>query len=125
MTLLAEVGFGMEDIERIILAGGFGSYIDLEKAMTLGLLPEVDPDRVLFIGNGSLLGARMSALTNRIRYDVFEATKKMTNFELSETSSYMSNYMAATFIPHTDIEKFPRLRDRLEARKELMAGKRV
>ena len=125
MTLLAEVGFGMEDIERIILAGGFGSYIDLEKAMTLGLLPEVDPDRVQFIGNGSLLGARMSALTNRIRYDVFEATKKMTNFELSETSSYMSNYMAATFIPHTDIEKFPRLRDRLEARKELMAGKRV
>ena len=122
MTLLAEVGFTMEDIERIILAGGFGSYIDLERAMTLGLLPEVDPDRVHFIGNGSLLGARMSALTNKIRYDVAEITKRMTNFELSETPSYMSNYMAAMFIPHTDIEKFPRLRDRLEARKKLVAG---
>ena len=125
MTLLTEVGFGMEQIERVILAGGFGSYIDLEKAMTLGLLPEVDPDRVHFIGNGSLLGARMSALTNRIRYDVVEATKKMTNFELSETQSYISNYVAAMFIPHTDIEKFPRLRDRLAARKKLMAGNQV
>ena len=122
MTLLAEVGLGMEQVERIILAGGFGSYIDLEKAMTLGLLPEVDPDNVHFIGNGSLLGARMSALTNKIRYDVVEATKKMTNFELSETPSYMNHYMAATFIPHTDIERFPRLRDRLEERRRLMAG---
>ncbi|MDR0477951.1 MAG: ASKHA domain-containing protein [Desulfobulbaceae bacterium] len=125
MTLLAEVGFDMDQIERIILAGGFGSYIDLEKAMTLGLLPEVDPERVLFIGNGSLLGARMSALTNKIRYDVVEVTKKMTNFELSETQSYMSNYMAAAFIPHTNIEKFPRLRDRLEARKKLMTGNQM
>ncbi|MDR0477952.1 MAG: ASKHA domain-containing protein [Desulfobulbaceae bacterium] len=122
MTLLSEVGLGMEQIERIVLAGGFGSYIDLEKAMTLGLLPEVDPDRIHFIGNGSLLGARMSALTNKIRYDVVEVIKKMTNFELSETPSYMSNYTAAMFLPHTDIEKFPRLRDRLEARKRLMAS---
>jgi uncharacterized 2Fe-2S/4Fe-4S cluster protein (DUF4445 family) len=70
MTLLEEVGLSMDMVERIILAGGFGSYIDLEKAMTIGLLPEIDPDRVTFIGNGSLMGARMSSLTNRIRRDV-------------------------------------------------------
>ncbi len=117
MTLLEEVGLTMDAIERIILAGGFGSYIDLEKAMTLGLLPEIDPERVTYIGNGSLLGARMSSLTNRIRQDVFEVTKKMTNFELSETPSYMNNYVAAMFIPHTEIEKFPRLKQRLDVRK--------
>jgi uncharacterized 2Fe-2S/4Fe-4S cluster protein (DUF4445 family) len=117
MTLLEAVGLGMDQIERIILAGGFGSYIDLEKAMTVGLLPDIDPDRVVFIGNGSLLGARMCSLTNRIRKDVFEVTKKMTNFELSETPSFMANYVAAMFIPHTEIEKFPRVRQRLEARR--------
>lgn len=116
MTLLEEVGLTMDMVERIVLAGGFGSYIDLEKAMTIGLLPEIDPDRVTFIGNGSLMGARMSSLTNRIRRDVVSVTQKMTNFELSETPSYMDNYIAAMFLPHTEIEKFPRLKARMEAR---------
>jgi uncharacterized 2Fe-2S/4Fe-4S cluster protein (DUF4445 family) len=118
MTLLEEVGLTMDSIEKIILAGGFGSYIDLEKAMTLGLLPEIDPERVTYIGNGSLQGARMSALTNAIRKDVVEVTSRMTNFELSETPSYMNNYIAAMFIPHTEIEKFPRLKERMMAKKK-------
>ncbi len=116
MTLLTEVGMSIQDIEHIILAGGFGSYVDLEKAMVIGLLPEMDPDKVTFIGNGSLMGARMSSLTNRIRKDVVEVTKKMTNFELSDTASYMDNYIAALFLPHTDINQFPKLKARLEAR---------
>ena len=119
MTLLEEVGMSMDMIERIILAGGFGSYIDLEKAMTIGLLPEIDPDRVIFIGNGSLMGARMSSLTNRIRKDVVEVTKKMTNFELSETPSYMDHYVAAMFIPHTEIDNFPGVKERVELWKEM------
>ena len=117
MTLLTEVGMGIEDIEKIILAGGFGSYVDLEKAMTIGLLPEMDPEKVIFIGNGSLMGAKMSSLTNRIRRDVVEVTKKMTNFELSDTPSYMDNYVAALFLPHTDMNKFPKLKSRMDARK--------
>ena len=117
MTLLTEVGMGIQDIERIILAGGFGSYVDLEKAMTIGLLPEMDADKVTFIGNGSLMGARMSSLTNRIRRDVVDVTKKMTNFELSDTSSYMDNYVAALFLPHTDMNQFPNIKARLENRR--------
>ena len=119
MTLLTEVGMGIADIEQIILAGGFGSYVDLEKAMTIGLLPELDPEKVIFIGNGSLMGARMSSLTNRIRKDVVEVTKKMTNFELSDTISYMDNYVAALFLPHTDMNLFPRVKSRMEARKKM------
>jgi uncharacterized 2Fe-2S/4Fe-4S cluster protein (DUF4445 family) len=120
MTLLTEVGMGIADIEQIILAGGFGSYVDLEKAMTIGLLPELDADKVTFIGNGSLMGARMSSLTNRIRKDVVEVTKKMTNFELSDTISYMDNYVAALFLPHTDMNQFPKLKSRLEKRRKLL-----
>lgn len=120
LTLLNEVGMSIGDIDRIILAGGFGSYVDLEKAMTIGLLPETNPDRVTFVGNGSLMGAKMSALTNRIRQDVVEVTKKMTNFELSETLSYMDNYVAALFLPHTDLNQFPKLKARMEARKTVL-----
>jgi len=113
MTLLEEVGMSMADIEQIYLAGGFGSYVDLEKAMVIGLLPETDPDKVTYIGNASLLGARMAALTNRLRQDVVNVTRMMTNFELSETASYMDHYVAALFLPHTDLNQFPKLKARL------------
>ena len=119
MTLLAEVGLTMDSIEQIILAGGFGSYVDLEKATTIGLLPEIDSDKVVFIGNGSLLGAKMSSLTNRIRKDVAQVTAMMTNFELSETPSYMDNYMAALFLPHTDMSHFQKLKARMEQNKAI------
>lgn len=117
LTLLTEVGMGLPDLDRIILAGGFGSYVDLEKAMTIGLLPEVEPHKVTFIGNSSLLGAKMSSLTNRIRKDVVKVTRSMTNFELSETPSYMDNYVAALFLPHTDVNQFPRLKERMRQRR--------
>ncbi|MDX9785861.1 MAG: ASKHA domain-containing protein [Desulfobacterales bacterium] len=120
-TLLEEVGLRMEDIDHIILAGGFGSYVDLEKAMTIGLLPETDPEKVTFIGNGSLMGARMSSLTNRIRKDVSGVRNKMTNFELSETRSFMDHYIAALFLPHTDINLFPRLKKRLDLRRSFQS----
>jgi uncharacterized 2Fe-2S/4Fe-4S cluster protein (DUF4445 family) len=112
-TLLSEVGLQFADIEQIILAGGFGSYVNLEKAMAIGLLPEMDPDAIVFVGNGSLLGAKMSSLTNRIRRDVVEVTRKMTNFELSETNSYMDHYIAALFLPHTDLDRFPKVKERM------------
>ncbi|MDM8517749.1 ASKHA domain-containing protein [Desulfobacterales bacterium HSG16] len=118
-TLLDEVGMSINDIDRIFLAGGFGSYVDLEKAMTIGLLPEIDPEKVTFIGNGSLMGAKMSSLTNRIRKDVVQVTRMMTNFELSETPSFMDHYVSALFLPHTDINQFPRLKARLAQRREM------
>jgi len=122
MTLLGEIGLGIEDLQRIIIAGGFGSYIDLEKAMSIGLLPEMDPEMITFVGNGSLMGAKLSSLNNHIRKDVVEVTKKMTNFELSETTSYMDNYVASLFLPHTNLEHFPRLKERMREREALQKG---
>jgi uncharacterized 2Fe-2S/4Fe-4S cluster protein (DUF4445 family) len=119
MTLLNEIGLSINDLDRILIAGGFGSYIDLEKAMTIGLLPEMDPSKITYVGNGSMMGAKMSSLNNHIRRDVVEVTTKMTNFELSETTSYMDNYMASLFLPHTELENFPRLNERLRKRREI------
>jgi uncharacterized 2Fe-2S/4Fe-4S cluster protein (DUF4445 family) len=123
MTLLTQVGLTIDQLDRIILAGGFGSYVDLESAMTIGLLPETDPDKVTYLGNGSLMGARMSILTNKVRADVVEVTRKMTNVELSEAPSYMDNYVASLFLPHTDINQFPRLKERLDQRSKATQSK--
>jgi len=120
MTLINEVGLSLSDLDRIIIAGGFGSYIDLEKAMTIGLLPEMEAEKIVYVGNGSLMGAKLSSLNNYIRKDVVEVTKKMTNFELSETSSYMDNYVASLFLPHTDLDQFPRLQERLQKQRKLL-----
>ncbi len=106
-TLLEQVGLEVGDLEQIILAGGFGSFIDLDSAMTVGLLPEVDPDKILYVGNGSLMGAWMSELSNHIRQDVVSVVRKMTSFELSEVPSFKDQYVASIFLPHTDLDLFP------------------
>jgi uncharacterized 2Fe-2S/4Fe-4S cluster protein (DUF4445 family) len=114
LTLLEEIGLGVKDIERIILAGGFGSFVDLESAITIGLLPELDPSKVTYLGNGSLLGCRINCLTNSLRRNVAEVVNMMTNFELASTPSYMDHYMGALFMPHTELNYFPKVKARLE-----------
>ena len=107
-TLLQQVGLQVGDLEQIILAGGFGSYIDLDSAMTVGLLPEVEPEKIVYVGNGSLMGAWMSELSNHIRKDVVEVVRKMTSFELSEIPDFTDQYVASIFLPHTDLSLFPK-----------------
>ncbi|MHB1227648.1 MAG: ASKHA domain-containing protein, partial [Desulfurivibrionaceae bacterium] len=112
-TLVEQVGLAITDIEQVILAGAFGSYIDLDSAMTVGLLPQVDADRVLYVGNGSLMGAWMSEMSNHIRRDVVEVVRKMTSFELSEMPVFQEQYIASHFLPHTDLGRFPLVAERL------------
>jgi len=114
LTLIEEIGLNISDIERIILAGGFGSYVDLESAITIGLLPELDPAKVTYLGNGSLLGCKINSLTNALRRDVAKVVNMMTNFELASTPSYMDHYMGALFLPHTEMNYFPKVKERLE-----------
>jgi uncharacterized 2Fe-2S/4Fe-4S cluster protein (DUF4445 family) len=112
-TLVEEVGLAITDLEKIILAGAFGSYINLAHAMTVGLLPEFAPRKIVYVGNGSLMGARMSELSNHIRRDVMEVVQRMTSFELSEVTGFTEQYVASLFLPHTDATLFPEVHHRL------------
>ncbi|MCD4721543.1 MAG: ASKHA domain-containing protein [Desulfobacula sp.] len=114
ITLLEEIGLKVTDIERIILAGGFGSYVELESAITIGLLPEIETEKVTYLGNGSLLGCKINSLTNALRRDVANVVNMMTNFEMAATPSYMDHYMGALFMPHTELNNFPKVKERLE-----------
>ena len=121
-TLLEQVGLETTDLEQVVLAGAFGSYIDLDAAMSVGLLPQVEAGRVLYVGNGSLLGAWMSELSNHIRQDVVEVVRKMTRFELSEVASFQEQYTASRFLPHTDITLFPGVQERMARQQEKPGG---
>lgn len=112
-TLMETVGLAITDIEQIILAGAFGSYIDLDSAVTVGLLPDVEPSKIMYVGNGSMLGAWMNELSNHIRKDVVAVVRKMTSFELSEVNEFKDQYVASMFLPHTDMTLFPSIEQRL------------
>ena len=116
-TLLDSVGLSFEDVERVIIAGGFGHSIDLEKAQMIGLLPDVPVDRFLFVGNGSLLGARLLSFSRDLLKETERIAKMMTNIELSNNPAFMDEFIAALFIPHTDESAFPRVMEQVRNRK--------
>jgi uncharacterized 2Fe-2S/4Fe-4S cluster protein (DUF4445 family) len=105
--LLDKVGLSPNDLDRVIIAGAFGSFINLDYAITIGLLPDLDRDKFGFIGNSSLLGAKLAALDKDLFKEAAEISRKMMNVELSEDHTYMDNFMAALFFPHTKAELFP------------------
>lgn len=112
-VLLENVGLDIHDIERVIIAGGFGHFIGLEKAKTIGLLPDIPDDRFLFVGNGSLLGARLACLSYGLGQEAKAIAERMTNIELSNSARFMDEFVAAMFIPHTDEHAFPDVLKRL------------
>lgn len=106
-TLLESVGMDFKDLERVILAGNFGSYLDLEQAITIGLLPDIPRDRFFFAGNSSLIGAKAMAMSTGAMDEISRSAKMMTHFDLSGNPRFMENYVSALFLPHTDKGLFP------------------
>jgi uncharacterized 2Fe-2S/4Fe-4S cluster protein (DUF4445 family) len=117
-TLLESVGMTPENLDRVIIAGAFGDYIDLDAATAIGLLPELPEEKFMFIGNGSLLGARLVSFSNEMLDDAERIARMMTNFELSENRNFMDEYVAAMFLPHTDDDAFPEVTERLGLQKQ-------
>ena len=116
-VLLRNVGLAFEGLDRIIVAGGFGHYIDVEKAKMIGLLPDIDSDKFLFVGNGSLLGARLLSFSQELLRETERIARMMTNVELSNSTTFMDEFIAALFLPHTDESAFPSVMEHLSDRK--------
>jgi len=113
MTLLAQMEMPVEAIEQVYIAGGFGRYLELDQAITIGLLPEFPEGIVKYVGNGSLLGARLVLLSRAARETAGEIARGMTYLELSTNPGFMDNYVSALFLPHTDQHLFPSVLQRV------------
>jgi uncharacterized 2Fe-2S/4Fe-4S cluster protein (DUF4445 family) len=113
-TLMEKTGMTFSDIEQVIISGAFGDFLNLENAITIGLLPDIPLDNFTFIGNGSLLGAQLISFSNEMLDDGEKIARNMTNIELSEDYRFMDHYMAAMFLPHTEGNLFPTIRSKIE-----------
>jgi uncharacterized 2Fe-2S/4Fe-4S cluster protein (DUF4445 family) len=107
-TVLAQsVGVPLEMVEQILIGGSFGKYINVEKAVQIGLLPDMPWDRFKFLGNTSVQGAYLALLDWRNRDRIRDIASQMTYIELSADNTFFDAFMSAMFLPHTDLSSFP------------------
>jgi uncharacterized 2Fe-2S/4Fe-4S cluster protein (DUF4445 family) len=116
-SVLAEnVGIPLETTDKVLIGGSFGKYINVEKAVQIGLLPDIDWSRFDFLGNTSVKGAYYALLDWRKRERISEIARRMTYIELSADNSFYDAFTSALFLPHTDLHKFPSVAEALEGR---------
>ena len=106
-TLLQSVDMTPDCIDRICVAGGIGSGINMKNAISIGMLPDVELEKYSYIGNSSLTGAYAMVVSNEANGKCHEVAANMTYLELSTYPGYMDSFVAACFIPHTDSGLFP------------------
>jgi len=105
--LLKHTGLSFDQIESFYIAGGFGQNLDVENAVRIGLLPDLERIKFHYLGNTSLLGAHLILLSEKNRERMNELEKMMTYLELNTEPEYFNEYTKALFLPHTKKELFP------------------
>ncbi len=106
--MLKQVDMEFDNLGKVYIAGGFGRFLDLDAATAIGLLPNLPRERFHFIGNASLAGSRMALVSEKHRERQRRHARRMTYLELTTDPSYMNEYTAALFLPHTNPEHFRR-----------------
>jgi len=105
-SLLAAVGLPLDSVDRVYIAGGFGNFLDLRSAITIGLFPPIPIARFVPLGNASLAGA-LGALRNRRRWKEALSLAAGTQYhDLSSDPGFMEMYQRGLFLPHTDAERY-------------------
>ena len=113
-VLCQSVGVDPGDLEQVLIGGAFGQYINIEKAIQIGLLPDLPWERFQFLGNTSAKGAYAALLSRTARAQVTAAAAMMTYLELSADNTLYDNFMSALFLPHTALDRFPSVQALLE-----------
>ena len=106
-TLLSSVDMTVEMIDRVYVAGGIGSGINMKNAVNIGMFPDVEIEKFHYIGNSSLTGSYAMVMSDEANAKCAEVAANMTYLELSTYPGYMDSFVAACFLPHTDRSLFP------------------
>ena len=106
-TLLKSVDMTVDMIDRVYVAGGIGSGINMRNAVNIGMFPDVEIEKFHYIGNSSLTGSYAMVLSDEATAKTGEVAANMTYLELSTYPGYMDSFVAACFLPHTDRSLFP------------------
>ena len=116
MDLARQCRTGVRATHQILIAGNFVSCLDIKNAVFIGLLPDIDRNQINFIGNGSLLGARLINFSQPMAGEAIRVSRLMTNIELADNSIFSDEYVAGIFLPHTDEKLFPSVMAKLITR---------
>ncbi len=112
--ILQSMDLSFQDIEQLLIAGGFGNYLDREKAIMLGLIPDIPLERIRFMGNTAILGAKFALLSKQAMELSYQIIKNVTYYDLIAYPNYYDEFMSAKFIPHTDLNQFPTLTEKFK-----------
>ena len=108
-TMLSSLDMDVSMIDDVYVAGGIGSGINMKHAVTIGMFPDIPLERFHYIGNSSLSGAYAMLISTQAEKKIYEVARNMTYLELSTVPTYMDEFVAACFLPHTDTTMFPSL----------------
>ena len=108
-TMLSSLDMDVSMIDDVYVAGGIGSGINMKHAVTIGMFPDIPLERFHYIGNSSLSGAYAMLISTQAEKKTYEMARNMTYLELSTVPTYMDEFVAACFLPHTDTTLFPSL----------------
>ncbi|GAX59750.1 ferredoxin [Candidatus Scalindua japonica] len=111
--LIESMGLTIGDVHCVYMAGGFGNYLNVRNAITIGMLPDMPASRIKFVGNTSLTGAKMALLSEDAFETVQNIASQMTYFDLMGNQKYMEEFMSANFLPHTNLDEFPSVQEEL------------
>jgi uncharacterized 2Fe-2S/4Fe-4S cluster protein (DUF4445 family) len=100
--------YGIEHVERIRLAGAFGTHIDPVHALVLGLVPDCEPERVTAAGNAAGTGARIALLNRAARAEIEDVVRRVEKVETAVEPRFQEHFVNAMAIPH-DVDPYARL----------------
>ena len=105
--MLQAVDMTPDMIDKVYVAGGIGSGINMKNSVNIGMLPDVELEKYHYIGNSSLTGAYAMVMSDQAIEKCTQVGTNMTYLELSTHPGYMDAFVAACFLPHTDARLFP------------------
>jgi len=112
--LMKKLGISVDDIERAFIAGAFGNYIDPENARIIGMYPDIPSERVKFVGNAAGSGARMALISGKAKRIAETISRSVNYVELAADPFFQSEFVKAIYLPHQELERFPRVKELLK-----------
>ena len=106
-VLIESLGMDFSVVDKVYIAGGIGNNLNIENSILIGLLPDIEREKFVYIGNSSLVGSYLALISKDAKNKLIDIGNEMTYVELSVYPTYMDEFISACFLPHTNIEQFP------------------
>jgi uncharacterized 2Fe-2S/4Fe-4S cluster protein (DUF4445 family) len=106
-TITASVGIMPQDLDIFYVSGTFGSLIDPQSAIAIGMLPDLPLERYKPLGNSSLGGTALILQSDKYLDEIDRIRDRITYLELNVNQDFMNRFSAAKFLPHTNTKLFP------------------